>query len=64
VAQLTDARMIDEYQVVLCATILGGGRTMFEGVKQKQDLSLKQARPFSNGNVVLWYEPRASTTPA
>ena len=64
VAQLTDARLIDEYQIVLCAVVLGGGRTMFQGVKQKQDLSLKQARPFSNGNVVLWYEPRASTTPA
>jgi len=64
VPQLTDARLIDEYQIVLCAVVLGGGRTMFQGVKQKQDLSLKQARPFSNGNVVLWYEPRASTTPA
>jgi dihydrofolate reductase len=64
VAQLTDARLIDEYQIVLCAVVLGGGRTMFQGVKQKQDLSLKKARPFSNGNVVLWYEPRASTTSA
>ena len=64
VAQLTDARMIDEYQVVLCATILGGGRTMFEGVKQKVDLTLKKSRTFGNGNVVLWYEPRASTTSA
>ena len=34
VSQLTDARLIDEYQVVLCAAVLGGGRTMFEGVKR------------------------------
>jgi len=64
VAQLTDARLIDEYQVVLCAAVLGGGRTMFEGVKQKLDLTLKKSRTFGNGNVVLWYEPRASTTSA
>jgi len=64
VSQLTDARLIDEYQVVLCAAVLGGGRTMFEGVKQKLDLTLKKSRTFGNGNVVLWYEPRASTTSA
>lgn len=64
VAQLTDARLIDEYQLVLCAVVLGGGRTMFEGVRHKLDLALKQARTFGNGNVVLWYEPRASTTSA
>jgi dihydrofolate reductase len=59
VAQLTDARLIDEYQIALCAVVLGAGRTMFEGVKQKLDLTLKKTRTFGNGNVVLWYEPRA-----
>lgn len=59
VAQLTDARLIDEYQVVLCPVVLGGGRTMFEGVKEKVDLALKRTRAFGNGNVVLWYERKA-----
>jgi len=59
VSQLTDARLIDEYQVVLNPIVLGSGRTMFEGVKQKLSLKLKKTRPFSNGNVVLWYEPAA-----
>ncbi|GAC1623493.1 MAG: dihydrofolate reductase family protein [Candidatus Acidiferrum sp.] len=33
VSQLTQQNLIDEYQMVLSSTILGKGRTMFEGVK-------------------------------
>jgi dihydrofolate reductase len=57
VSQLTQARLIDEYQIVLNPIVLGSGRTMFEGVEGKPKLALKKTRPFSNGNVVLWYEP-------
>jgi dihydrofolate reductase len=57
VSQLTNARLIDEYQIVQVPIVLGRGRTMFEGVEQKLDLELKKSRPFKNGNVVLWYEP-------
>jgi dihydrofolate reductase len=57
VAQLTDARLIDEYQIALCAVVLGGGRTMFEGLERKLDLTLRKTRTFTNGNVMLWYEP-------
>ena len=57
VAQFTDAHLIDEYQVVVNAIVLGDGRTMFGGLKDRVGLSLKEARTFSNGNVVLWYRP-------
>ena len=60
VAQLTQAGLVDEYQLVLNPIILGRGRTLFEGLEPKRALSLKKSRPFSNGNVVLWYEPVAS----
>ena len=59
VSQLTAARLIDEYQVVLNPIVLGNGRTMFAGVEGRVSLTLKKTRPFSNGNVVLWYEPIA-----
>jgi dihydrofolate reductase len=57
VAQLTDARLIDAYQIVVTPVVLGSGRTMFDGVKEKVALRLTGTRAFENGNVVLWYEP-------
>jgi dihydrofolate reductase len=57
VAQLTQARLIDTYQVVLNPVVLGRGRTMFDGVRERGSLKLEKSRQFSNGNVVLWYQP-------
>jgi dihydrofolate reductase len=57
VAQLADAGLIDEYQIVLNPLVVGNGRTLFEGVKRKLPLKLARSRPFGNGNVVLFYEP-------
>lgn len=56
IAQLTDALLIDEYQIVVTPTVLGRGRTMFEGVSSKPNLKLTKTRSFGNGNVVLWYQ--------
>jgi dihydrofolate reductase len=56
VAQLAQARLIDEYQIVVNPTVLGSGRTLFEGVDHRLDLKLSKTRQFANGNVVLWYE--------
>jgi dihydrofolate reductase len=56
IAQLTEAQLIDEYQIVVTPIVLGRGRTMFEGVTSKPNLQLTRTRSFSNGNVVLWYE--------
>jgi len=55
VAQLADARLIDEYQVVVSAIVLGGGRTMFAGLKDRLPLELMESRAFGNGNVFLRY---------
>lgn len=56
VSQLTQQGLIDEYQVVVNPIVLGKGRTMFEGVKEKLTLRLTKTRAFGNGNVFLCYE--------
>jgi dihydrofolate reductase len=55
VSQLTQARLIDEYQIVLNPLVLGRGRTLFETVRDRMALRLDRTRTFKNGNVVLWY---------
>jgi dihydrofolate reductase len=59
VSQLAQAGLIDEYQIVVKPVVLGEGRAMFEGLKQKLSLRLTKTRAFTNGNVLLCYEPRA-----
>ena len=59
VSQLTEADLIDEYQMVVNPVVLGSGKTMFEGLKGKVGLKLTKTRPFANGNVVLTYERAA-----
>jgi dihydrofolate reductase len=57
VAQLAQAGLIDEYQVVVNPTVLGKGRTMFAGLPAQMALRLTQSRTFGNGNVFLCYQP-------
>ena len=59
VSQLAQAGLIDEYQIVVKPVALGQGRALFEGLKQKLSLKLTKTRTFTNGNVLLSYEPRA-----
>ena len=57
VSQLTRARLIDEYQLVVNPIVLGDGKTLFEGTEEKMGLKLVKTRAFGNGNVLLCYEP-------
>lgn len=56
VAQLTEAGLIDVFQMAVVPVILGSGRTMFEGVTQRPVLKLVSSRTFKNGNLYLTYE--------
>jgi dihydrofolate reductase len=56
VSQLTQARLIDGYQLVLNPIVVGRGRSLFETVVDTFNLTLTRTQSFRNGNVVLWYE--------
>jgi len=58
VSLLAPQRLIDEYQIVVIPLVLGRGRTMFEGVRERVPLTLTSSRTFRNGNVLLRYQPR------
>jgi dihydrofolate reductase len=55
VPQLTQERLIDEYQILLNPIVIGKGKTMFEGVKDPFSLKLTKTRVFGNGNVLMNY---------
>jgi dihydrofolate reductase len=57
VSQLAQEGLIDEYQIIVNPVVLGKGRTMFDGIKEKLALKLTETREFSNGNVLLSSEP-------
>ena len=59
ISQLAGEGLIDEYQLVVIPIVLGQGKSMFAGVKEKKSLKLKKTRFFGNGNVLLCYEPMA-----
>jgi len=58
VAALTQARLIDEYQIIVIPIVLGAGRSMFEGVEKTPRFSLTSSRTFRNGNALLCYQPQ------
>jgi dihydrofolate reductase len=60
VAQLTQAGLVDQFQFVLTPVVVGKGRTLFEGTKNKTKIEMKltKSRAFKNGNVFLCYEPK------
>jgi dihydrofolate reductase len=57
VAQLAPAKLLDEYQLVVKPIVLGGGRSMFDGLPAPIPLKPTRTRTFGNGNVLLAYEP-------
>jgi dihydrofolate reductase len=57
VSQLTQERLIDEFQILLNPVVIGTGKTMFEGVIDHIPLKLTKTRVFGNGNVLLSYVP-------
>jgi len=54
--QLTDAGLIDEYNLLIHPVILGDGKTLFKGIKQRTPLTLTDVRQFKSGIVMHSYK--------
>lgn len=59
ISQLVQDGLIDEVQVVVNPVVLGGGRTMFDGVTKRVNLDLVETRHFNSGKVFLRYQVAA-----
>lgn len=60
VAQLAQAGLVDEYQMLFNPIVLGSGRTMFEGLAERSRLRLTDTHVFGNGGVLLSLAPAGS----
>lgn len=59
VVQLSEAGLVDEFQIVVFPLVLGSGRSMFDGLERRLHLKTVDVRRFQNGCVFLRYQPVA-----
>lgn len=50
-------RLIDEVRLIVNPILLGSGKAMFTGLKNRVNLKLLNTRTFNSGNVLLYYQP-------
>lgn len=55
VTSLLNEGLLDEIKLIVHPLLLGGGRTLFEKVKQQRSLQFLQAEPSRSGRVILSY---------
>ncbi len=57
VQTLTNLGLIDEYQILVHPVLLGGGKPLFQDIKEKVKLKLVNTKTHPSGVVVLYYQP-------
>jgi dihydrofolate reductase len=54
---LMEQGLVDEYRIMVNPIVLGNGKPLFKGVKNKINLKLIKTKTFKSGNVLLHYKP-------
>jgi dihydrofolate reductase len=57
IVSLLQMGLIDEIRLMVSPILLGRGKTIFFGLKDRLGLKLLKTRTFQNGNVLLFYQP-------
>jgi dihydrofolate reductase len=55
IAQLSDHKLIDTYQIMIDPVALGRGTSLFTNMEHQLDLVLKDTQTFKSGTVLLTY---------
>jgi dihydrofolate reductase len=58
VTEFAQRGLIDEYLIMVNPIVLGNGKPLFQGIKDRLKLKLLKTRTFRNGNVLLYYQSR------
>jgi dihydrofolate reductase len=59
VTALLNANLLDELRLIVHPLLLGGGRALFEGVKERRALKFVHSEPTASGRVILSYRTSA-----
>ena len=56
VQALTNYGLIDEYQILVHPVVLGGGKALFQDIKERRKLKLVRTKTFPTGVMGLYYQ--------
>lgn len=54
---LLEQGLVDELRVMINPVLLGAGKPLFSGLKERVPVALTRATTFSSGNILLQYPP-------
>ncbi len=57
VRSLTDANLIDEYQIQLRPVVMNVGEYLFSGIQDRKDFHLIDVKPLADGTLFIRYKP-------